>query len=64
MIHPGTVLKIARLEQRAIKSEWQPVSSDGDAFVFREFVLKVQLAAEEFPNTADSRVIAEKGWSL
>jgi len=64
VIHPGTILKIARLEQRANKSEWQAVSSDRVAFVFREFVLKVQLAADEFPNTADSKVIAEKGWPL
>jgi hypothetical protein len=60
VIHPGTVLKIGRLEQRANRSEWQPVSSDRVALVFKEFTLNVQLAAEEFPNTADSSAVAEK----
>ena len=60
VIYPGTILKIAKLEQAARISEWQPVGSNQVAQHFEEFSLTVQLAADEFPNTIDSAKIKSR----
>jgi hypothetical protein len=60
VIYPGTILKIAKLEQSARISEWQPVASNQVAQHFEEFSLTVQLSADEFPNTIDTDTISSR----
>jgi hypothetical protein len=60
VIHPGTVLKIGKLEQRAIPSEWQPVSGNQVHYVLTEVRIAAQLAAEDFPMTTDLKVAPKK----
>lgn len=60
VIHPGTVLKIGKLEQRAIPSEWQPASGNQVPHVLREVRIAAQLAAEDFPMTTDVKVVPYK----
>jgi hypothetical protein len=58
VIHPGTVLKIAKLLQQSDRSEWQRVGA-GNTHEFRQLTVEAELAADEFPITSDSKSIAQ-----
>lgn len=60
VIHPGTLLKIGKLEQRAVASEWQPISGRQPQYVLPEIRIEAQLAAEDFPITTDVKVVPMK----
>jgi hypothetical protein len=60
VIYPGTILEIAKLEQAAKISAWQPAGDDRVAQHFEEFRLTVQRAADEFPNTTDSSTVSSR----
>jgi len=56
MIHPGTVLKIAKLNQRSRESEW--VAAGGrKRFYFPEFDFVAEISADEVPGSSESRRI-------
>jgi hypothetical protein len=57
VIYPGTVLKIAKLDQRAKASGWVRASDGRQAFYFEEYTLTAELSADEMPVTKDSKTI-------
>jgi hypothetical protein len=59
VIYPGTVLKIAKLDQRAKATGW--VSAGGNKeHGFEEYTLMAELSADEIPVVKDSRTIPRK----
>jgi hypothetical protein len=52
VIYPGTILKIAKLGQRERRQNGERV--------FLEYPITVELAADDIPSTADSRVLPER----
>jgi hypothetical protein len=60
VIYPGTVLKIAKLDQRAKASDWNPARGGRQAFYFEEYTLTAEIAADGVPNTVDSKTIPRK----
>jgi len=57
VVYPGTLLEIAKLQQPAERSQYQRVRGGTTSFCFEGLTLTVQLAADEFPSTTDSRTI-------
>lgn len=57
VIYPGTVLKIAKLDQRAKASSWARVGDGRLEYYFEEYTLTVELSADEIPVTKDSKTI-------
>jgi hypothetical protein len=66
VVHPGSLLKIARLEQYPRPMPGHPPQGGRPLLYFEEITLDVLLAGKEFPTTADSRKIPSqeaKGFS-
>jgi hypothetical protein len=55
VIYPGTVLKIAKLDQRAKASGWVRVGASRQEFYFEECTFTVELSADEVPVTRDAK---------
>jgi hypothetical protein len=60
VIYPGTVLKIAKLDQRAKASGWVRVGDSNQEYYFEVYTLMAELSANEIPVTKDSRTIPRK----
>src|ERR1017187_9602732 len=60
VIYPGTVLKIAKLDQRASASNWVPTRGGRQTFYFEEYTLAAEISADEVPITIDSITIPRK----
>jgi hypothetical protein len=59
VVHPGTLMKVAKLEQRAEPSGWQRAGGQ-TVLQFRRVNLDVELAADEFPNTMSSTTLDQR----
>jgi len=57
VIYPETVLKIAKLDQRAKASGWVRVGDGRQEFYFEEYTLTAKLSADEMAVTKDSKTI-------
>jgi Putative DNA-binding domain len=57
VIYPGTVLKIAKLDQRAKLSGWVRPGDSRQQWYFEEYTLTVEISADEVPVTKDSKSI-------
>ena len=55
VIYPGTVLKIAKLDQRAKTTGWAQVGDNRQEFYFEEYTFTVELSADEVPVTTDAK---------
>ena len=55
VIYPGTVLKIAKLDQRAKASGFWRFGDGRQEFYFEEYTFTVELSADEIPVTRDAR---------
>jgi len=60
VIHPGTLLKIAKLEQRAVRRVWKPADGGRQTFYFEEYILTAEIAAAEMQSSSDSKTIPRK----
>ena len=60
VIYPGTLLKIAKLEQRASASNWNPTRGGRQTFYFEEYTLTAEISADEMPSTVDSKAVRRK----
>ena len=57
VIYPGTVLKIAKLDQRAKASGWVRGGDSRQEFYFEEYTFTVELSADEVPVTKDAKAL-------
>jgi len=57
VIYPDTVLKVAKLDQRAKQSGWVRAGDGHEEWYFEEFTLNIELSADEVPVTKDSKSI-------
>jgi len=58
VIYPGTILKVARLDQRAKRSEWQPVGSGSrEKFCFEGFTFSAEIAADEVLSQTEHKTV-------
>jgi hypothetical protein len=60
VIYPGTLLKIAKLDQRAKASDWKPVQGGIQKFYFEEYTLTAQISADETPSITTSKTILRR----
>jgi hypothetical protein len=60
VVYPGTLLKIAVLDQRAKASDWNPAHGGRQTFYFEEYTLTAELSADEARSTVNSRTIARR----
>jgi hypothetical protein len=57
VIHPGTVLKVAKLDHRAKASEWNPSLGGRKKFYFEEFTFTAEISADEVPSVVASKTV-------
>lgn len=57
VIHPGTSLRIARLQQRARLAEWQPVGLPRKNFIFAEVPLSFEIHADDVGAKTETRIV-------
>ena len=57
VIYPGTVLKIAKLDQRAKAGDWIRVGNGRRECYFEEYTLTAEISADEVPSTTDLKTI-------
>lgn len=60
VIHPGTLLKIAVLVQRANATGWAHIGSGHQEFAFEKYILTAELSADEMLSITESKTIPGK----
>jgi hypothetical protein len=58
VIYPGTVLKLAKLDQRAKASGWRRSGNSSQQFIFDEYTFTVQISADEVPLSTHSKTLS------
>lgn len=57
VIYAGTVLKVAKLDQRAKATSWDPARGGRQSFYFDDYTFTVEISADETPSITDSKLI-------
>jgi hypothetical protein len=60
VIYPGTVLKVAKLDQRAKGSGWMSVPGGRQTFYFEEYTFTAEISADEALSTTHSKKLARE----